>query len=330
MMVEIGVFDGNIRWGLWDPWAIVSFTLYYLFSLFICTSAAIVIAIVAIRHYTITKPVSVKMYITSGRARRICLLIFLGTAVLFLPTPLNIMWQSCYMEKNKPICDDLLWRMPKLQGYATSYLYFLTILYGPLLVLIYIGSMVGIWSNLQKTAVIMRSLSERRDSVEEWKRRQKKTAKITRTLLVILMLDTLCSLPLVVQAFAMLIAPRKTVFSTTNVSYKIFDAIAEICLALRPAYNFWLYSFHDNDFRIRAKALLLSMCFSRYRVKWLGLWHNVRTRSDRFSSISSNRMKSVDHGNEDVFIQKQTKKGPKKTLSFESDTDSCHVQISRL
>ena len=85
--------------------------------------------------------------------------------------------------------------------------------------------------------------------------------KITTLLLVILIIDTICTLPLCGQAVAIIYAPNRTVFCPTNITHKVFDIIVEIFIHLKPTYNFWLYSFQHKEFK--QEAIKMFQCAQR-------------------------------------------------------------------
>ena len=216
---------------------------------------------------------------------------------MFLPTILNVLWQSCYRERTSEICLKVREVFPNLTKITSLYLLFVTILYGPVLVLVYIGCMIGIKVNLEKTEKILESLQEDNScNISERKSRRRNTMRITKTLLLIILLDTICCLPLVVQAFALVIAPKETVFSSDNQAYRIFDSIAEIFLVCRQAYNFWLYAFSHKNFRLRAKSLLFCLCVPKYRDMWKSPSSQAeyRGRPTRHNSATSGRLRSLD------------------------------------
>ena len=178
------------------------YSLYFLFILFMCASAGLVILIVAIRSAMVSRPLSARRFLTNGRTGKLCLCVLIVTTLLFAPTTLNILWQSCYHDTETQFCIDLLDVFPYLENVSNSYLYVITVIYGPLLVLIYIGCFIGIKISLNKTQKMIRELSQRKSTVEpggKVKNKMSKTAKSTRTLLVIIVLDTCCTLPQVIQ-----------------------------------------------------------------------------------------------------------------------------------
>ena len=264
LMIEIGFYDGDIPFGFWEPAAITCYVLYYISSVFICASATYVIAIVAIRHWIVNSPVKARVYLTSANTKNTCLYLFLAVLVLYLPTCLNIMYQSCSRDVNTTFCIEINEAIPNLKEITSFYVYSLTLLFGPIFVIMYIVSIIGIKTTLARSSRDLDTLSHSDLSKQSKKIRRQKTARITTLLLVILIADTICTLPICIQAIAITIAPEKTVFCPTNVPYKMYDAIAEIFLYLRPAYNFWLYSFQHKEFRCEAMKMFSFIRFFRH------------------------------------------------------------------
>ena len=261
MLVEVIAYGGNIPFGYWESAAVASFTLYFLFMLFMCASAGIVILIVVIRSVIVSRPVKARRFLTRRRTRLLCWAVFIVTVLIYSPTTLNIFWQACYRDcgvNGTAFCIELFENIPNLETLSNAYLYTLSVIYGPVLVLVYIGCFIGIKVSLKKTAQMLEDLTERKNSIapggaQSSKKQLSKTARITRTLLVILLLDTFCTLPQVIQGIGLITAPTSTIFNNDTCWYDIFDVFVEICLCLRPTYNFWLYCYSHKEFRNRLR-----------------------------------------------------------------------------
>ena len=260
VIMEAVLFHGDVPHGHWDKNAVTLYVLYYLALMFMCTSATIVIFIVGTRHWIVKNPLKARQ-ITARRTKWIVFGLFVLTFIIFIPTSLLIMYQSCHNEYVAPECIYIHRRLPKLESIFKGYTYTLSTIYGPVLIIVYICCLIGIRATLRSSEEVIRKLTVESQSLMDGQpaprfsrastsaSRVYTTTKITKTLVMIVILDAICTLPTVVQAIANLIAPKKTVFSTTNDAFKILDVISEIFLAMRPAYNFWLYVFSHDEFK---------------------------------------------------------------------------------
>ncbi len=308
-VAEVVVFHGDMPHGYWDSRAVAILVLYYIQIMFMCVSASFVIFIVATRHWIVKHPLRSRD-LTTLKTRRMLLGLFVITLVLYLPCTLNILWQSCHKEEVATQCQKIKEDVPNLEKIAQYYLYSLSTLYGPVLIIVYIVCLIGIRATLQKSEEVIRNLTETQTLIRNSSdnhptsgmgssgARQRATSKITRTLIMIVILDTICTLPTVAQGFAQLFSPQSTVFST-NTAFRVFDVVAEIFLAMRPAYNFWLYVYSHDEFRaaLRGKICCVGIrncldnlgCFGDFGEKDLTKGFQVSTSG----SGSDNMRKSV-------------------------------------
>ncbi len=269
VVMENVVYGGDIPHGYWDKRTVAMYVMYYAQLMFMCTSATIVIFIVATRHWIVKNPLKARQ-ITSRKTKSILFGLFLLNFIIFIPTSLNIMYQSCFNDYETPECVDIHQRLPNLEAIFKGYLYTLSTVYGPVLIIVYIACLIGIRATLRSSEKVLQKLTaesldlmDNPDHPPDLRRypsgastrsctqasRVQSTTKITKTLVMIVILDTICTLPTVIQAIANLVSPKATVFSTTSEGFRVFDVISEIFLAMRPAYNFWLYVFSHDEFR---------------------------------------------------------------------------------
>ena len=164
IMLEIGFYGGDIPFGIWETAAVTCYALYFISSVFICSSATYVIAIVAIRHWIVNSPVKARYYLTPGNTKKACFCLFLVTLTLYLPTSLNIMYQSCHRDEQTKICIDINKAIPNLKEITSYYLGSLVLLFGPCLVIFYIVSLIGIKISLTRSSKELDSLSDKHAS----------------------------------------------------------------------------------------------------------------------------------------------------------------------
>ena len=260
MLVEVIVYDGEMPFGFWEGPAVASYTLYFCHVLFMCVSAGLVVLIVVIRTAIVSRPIRARCFFTRRRTAKLCSSVFVITALLFIPTTLKILSQSCGREMEKQFCVDLLDVIPNLGFIANLYLYMLSVIYGPVLVTVYVASFIGIKISLNNSKKIIRAITQHRSRNRSTghgskRKRGSKSARVTHTLLVILVLDTCCTLPQVIQGLGLVLAP-KTMTLDNNRCWDVFDAFVEVFLCLRPTYNFWLYCFSHKEFRDHGKFQL--------------------------------------------------------------------------
>ena len=303
-------FHGDIPHGRWDKRTVTLYVLYYLGLMFMCTSATIVIFIVGTRHWIVKNPLKARQ-ITTRKTKWIVFGLFVLTFIIFIPTSLIIMYQSCLDDFESEECNDIHRRLPNLEKIFKGYLYTILTIYGPILIIVYITCLIGIRATLRSSEDVIRKLTAESQSLMDNQQsvnlrgsrastpasRTQSTTKITRTLVMIVILDTICTLPTVVQGIANLVNPKKTVFSTTNDEFKVIDVVAEIFLAMRPAYNFWLYVFTHDEFKIAFEQRFCSKRSLRF-LRSLPCYHGTKEREDtrrkisQFSSSSGSQDKS--------------------------------------
>ncbi len=251
LICEVELFDGEMPFGRWDRDAVFVYALYYVYLMFICSSSSMVILIGVIRNVIVLIPLKARSYFTRTRTMWVCASVCLCTLLLFLPTVLNIIWQSCYMDDVTPICVRVNATVPNAKEIAGGYMYFLNVLFGPISFICYIACVISISVTLKRSTKGLKVMTQRAQAgrPDRSKQRDKTNTKITRTLLLILILDIICTLPTIIYGVGLIIKPKRNVFDDSNIMYEVFDAVAETVLCFRPAYNFWLYFFQNKEFR---------------------------------------------------------------------------------
>ena len=360
LVVEVSFFDGNIIQGYLDPPAIASNSLYYIYVMFMCSSASVVVSIAIIRNLFVLRPLWARARFTSGVTKVICFANFLITLALFAPVSLKIISQSCEHEVNASVCEWMNSTDPTLHRVGNVYLhYFLSALFGPVTIIVYVICFVCIRFTVAKSVKQLSLIAPRGSTsasgvsvvkpkmTEEARARSRTAKRITKTLLVILIMDVMCTLPYVVQGVGLLVARGVGIFNEDSHMGKVYDVIVEIFLNLRPSYNFWLYIFQHPEFRIRFKSMFYQMCGPCYRserycpcckpqlvsttpmrnpANWslsTGTPHNVE-RSPWFRRLSSKHQNDKDS----VFVptplvNKESEYICTNSLSMDSETDPC-------
>ena len=162
------------------------------------------------------------------------------------------MWLGCFNEESSDYCTKLNESIPNLDTIANGYLYFNTAIYGPIMLLMYIANFICIRVTLSRSAKdIEKMTSHGNDS----NKRSGTVTRITKMLSLILILDVVCTLPILIQSLGLLFEPEKSIHEKGTLYFELIDVVAEIFLALRPTYNFWIYVFQRPEFRKRLKML---------------------------------------------------------------------------
>ena len=307
IILENIFFEGNVPHGYWYKRSVGLYVLYYLQLMFMCSSATIVIFIVGTRFWIVKNPLKARQ-ITARRTKWIVFGLFVLTFIIFIPTSILIMYQLCHNDYDSKECKDIHRRLPKLETIHKGYLYTLSTIYGPILIIVYIGCLIGIRATLRSSEEVIRKLTVESQSLMDHQQnvtlrgsrastpasRTQSTTKITKTLVMIVILDAICTLPTVVQAIAILLAPKTTVFSTTNDEFKVLDVVSEIFLAMRPAYNFWLYVFTHDEFKVAFEQRFCSRRFLRF-LRSLPCYHPTKEQEKDNRKISQFSSSSASH-----------------------------------
>ncbi len=270
LMVEVLVFGGTVPFGHWINSAVASFSLYFLFLFFTCVSASLVILVAVIRNMIVLKPLKARCYFTRRRTKLVCFGVFLFTCVLFTPVPLMVVWQSCFDDNVTDTCvtANATMGMDSLGHYIRRYLFGLSVLYGPVLLITYVACVISIWLTLKKTTDSLGHMTVKRTNsqLDTTKKRSKTAGRITRTLMMILILDIVCTTPTVLYGIGLINQPQRNVYDDSNTLLEVLDVICEIFICCRPAYNFWLYFFHHEEFRRGFRGLITCSPQSRSSV----------------------------------------------------------------
>ncbi|KAK2153278.1 hypothetical protein LSH36_302g05019 [Paralvinella palmiformis] len=277
LVVEVTFYDGDIPQGHMDPPALASNTLYYIYLMFMCSSASMVITIAIIRNLFVLRPMKARGWFSAGRTKIICVINFVITLVLFAPVSLKVISQSCEKEVNVSVCDWMNSTNPSLHRVGSIYLhYFLSALYGPVTIIVYVICFICIRFTVGKSVKQLSIIASRGTSTSgetgvkeapsgEIQARSRTARRITKTLLIILILDVICTLPYVIQGVGLLVAKGHGIFDESSTAGKVYDVIVEIFLNLRPSYNFWLYVYQHPEFRVRIRSITYRMCRPCYR-----------------------------------------------------------------
>ena len=247
LLVEGIVFRGEIPFGYWHGAALASHLLYYVFVAMLCNSSLYVIVAASVRARMISQPYKIIDNTKLHKVRRILLLTIAVTVVFFLPCPIYAMWQVCYNETERRQCQEFFRRFPHVDS-MQYYFYALSLVFGPVIIIANIICFIVIKAALRRS-------TERLAQLKKDSRRRHQYHRITRMLLVILVLDTLWILPSSVQYLGLALSPRNTIFNKHDTAYVVFDIVAEILLLFRPTYNIFVYLITNREYRQQFKII---------------------------------------------------------------------------
>lgn len=238
LTVEAATLRGRIQFGYWHTGALTSHMLYYIFAVFACTSSVYVLLGGGMRTYMISRPYNSLSSVKPSRVALLCMSIFLVVCLLFVPSQLYAFHQVCYYENNE-ICSNLYRVFPKLDK-MKYYLYALSIIFIPTIV---IGNVIC----LVKIKIALNKSAKRVLRVDRYQTKQ--GFSITKTLTVILFLDTIWIMPYCIQYLTLAFSPRETIFNINNSAYIILDIFVEILYTFRPTYNIFVYLLTNSNYR---------------------------------------------------------------------------------
>ena len=268
LILEVVEFRGDLPFGYWNTRALADHLLYYLFLVFMCTSSLYVILVAIVRTCMILKPIFALQHLTSERLKVTAWIMFLVTFILFTPAVIFALWQVCYNDKEHPKCRKFFKRVPDAEN-VKYYLYLLSILFGPIVILTNLACLFGVKHALHRTTQNAHSLQVHDSGILNMK---KKYSKINHTLTLFLVLDAVWILPTCVQYVALVVSPEDALFDSTDSFIIILDVIAEVFLIIRPVYNFFVYYNIYPDFKSKLCAIFCGFCYNTNR-------HTTQSRS---------------------------------------------------
>ena len=278
LTVEGVYFRSVLPYGYWHEAALAVYLLYYIFLLFMCTSSVYVILIAIVRTHTLRRPIRSLRLFTPKTLKRVCMCIFFVNTLLFLPTALFGIWQSCFNDKDIPKCQTFFKRFPDADK-LKYYFYCLSVLFGPCVIITNTACLFIMKRALkQGQHTAKQHLNRRPTSIYNMVRRH---SKITRTLAVILVLDTVWILPTCVQFVGLLFATEDTLLKGQNPVYKSFDLFAEILLSLRPTYTIFAFLATNTHFRRKFYQTFCCCCYDSQQ--------SSPSASDKFATPSATR-----------------------------------------
>ncbi len=246
------IFRGETPFGYHSSASIANFALYFAYLMFMSTSGGIVVMIAIIRNINVMKPLKARRWFTRRNTVRICSIVFLVNFIAYLPSAVDVTWMTCYKDV-APFCL----RVNKTIGFSTLerivnvHLCFIGVSSGPITFVVYIACVISIWVTLKRSTKGLVTMAPTRADRIDWSasKRNKTTGKITRVLVIILVLDMVCTLPIMAYAITVATKPKGALFEDGEIELQVFDVAAEIFYCFRPAYNFWVYFFNNPDFR---------------------------------------------------------------------------------
>ncbi len=265
-LVQGVYFQGGSPYGYHSPAAVANFTLYFAFLLFMSVSGCLVVMIAVVRNLIVLKPLKARHWFTRSKTIRIALGVFLANLVGYLPSFFGVAWMTCYKDV-APFCQSVNETIgfTIVESIFNAHIYFISITYGPIIILIYVACVISIWVTLKRSTKELATMATTRmDKGEDNATQRDKTmSKINRTLVTICFLEMACTLPSVIYGITIATKPKDEVFEVQlEPEIEVFHVVSEIFYCFRPAYNFWVYFFNNPDFRrgIRNMCSNLNIC----------------------------------------------------------------------
>ncbi len=265
-LVEGIYFQGVKHYGYLSPAIVASWTLYFAFMLFMSVSGCLVVMIAVVRNLIVLKPLKARQWFTPSKIVRICLGVFLANLVGYLPSIFDVMYMTCHKDV-APFClhvNETI-GITMLESIFNAHIYFISITFGPIIILIYVACVISIWVTLKRSTKELATMATARSDKGEDNatQRDKTMNKITQTLVTICFLEMACTLPSVIYGITVATKAKDEVFEVQQKpEIEVLHVVSEIFYCFRPAYNFWVYFFSNPDFRrgIRNICSNLNIC----------------------------------------------------------------------
>ena len=292
------IFRGETPFGYHSSASIANFALYFAYLMFMSTSGSIVVTIAVIRNINVMKPLKARRWFTRRNTVRICSVVFLVNFIVYLPSAIDVTCMTCYKDV-APFCL----RVNKTIGFGTLerivnvHLSFIGVSSGPITFVVYIACVISIWVTLKRSTKVLVTMAPVQAETTDWNasKRKKTTGKITRVLVIILVLDMVCTLPIMAYAITLATKPKGTLFEDAELELQVFDLAAEIFYCFRTAYNFWVYFLNNPDFRrgLR-KARSSSDMFWGYTIDIKSAAHNMRCSRNTARSVHESSLTEIE------------------------------------
>lgn len=157
-----------------------------------------------------------------------------------------LIWLDCHMDKITAFCVDYIKLLPKV-SYTKYYLTALAIIFGPSVILGNIINLVTITIGLKTIQSEVSSLQTNKN----YKKQQYQSKRITVTLLLIVIVDTVLIIP---GSIGLLYIDMQGLRTKTTI---VYDQITEVLFAMRPVYNIILYLLTNKEYRSSFNQLIL-------------------------------------------------------------------------
>ena len=254
MLLESVRFKGDIPYGTYSTGIMEVFVTYKIFLMFLGMSSSIMVIASSVRAYVLIKPLQSRLVITKTFIiKAISLTLTIGF-IVFLPNFIYAVWKGCFCDVEHPVCKEFFRILPHADK-ARIYFSLCVIIIGPGTI---IANMVcfsilkyAIKQSKKELQMISNHANIELRSGTSSPTGSRKNMRINRTILLVLLFNSVCLFPSLVQVISLMINPKTLLFDKTNLSVLIVDIIAETFLGFLPCYNFWTYMIHNKDFRVR-------------------------------------------------------------------------------
>ena len=229
----------------------------YIYLIFLSMSSVIIVLISVIRSYLLQHPLKAIQKYSPSRVRKILGALFCAVGTVCAPLPLLIMWNSCSNDHTSKICIQYLHLLPQIKN-IQIYFYVLALIFGPGLNVTNIIYWYKIKRLLKRNTKDSIQMQQRLVHSPEALLQQRKTMRVTKMFVFVLLFNLICLLPFSLQTLAAIAVDRlmsEACVQNTGVAV-IFKTLSESLLSLVPCVNFWAYLVINKDFKSMVKKLL--------------------------------------------------------------------------
>ncbi len=241
-----GEHVGKSAYGYYATWSMLTFSFCFIFLFFMSFSGCLVVVIASVRTFVSLKPLKAKGLCSGAKISRICLGVLLANLAVYCPCVIDILYMSCSRAQT-PFCVNVnaTLGLKTIEAVTNIHLYTVSLLYGPVLFAVYFVCVILTWITLKHSAREVNKMAADTGTNDNAVQRQKSAVKVTSMLLIMLISDMVCTLPVTCYGIWLAVKPK----GSFGEYYQVFEVAAEIVYCFRPTYNFWVYFFHNANFR---------------------------------------------------------------------------------
>lgn len=240
------IYGRDLLEGYWfQGTALLNYVFLGLYISFQCASSVITVIVSSIRCHMIRHPYQFIKSLSLIRIKLICLAVYICTFLLIFITLLYYIWLICFKNTDEEkLCESYLEKLPHVEG-MRYYIYAEAFIFGPCVITAYVICFITINIGLRRSGKRSYVLSDK-----DKEKRVIQSQRVTRTLLVILIIDTICMFPTTLDYMVDSIAPNNYISNAyDHIAGRIYDEFIGILLTIRPTYNLLVYFITNAEYR---------------------------------------------------------------------------------